>query len=291
MKGKTIFRISIILLLIFEAPLLFFSMEWPSQEAVLVRNFGLNDQGMPSLGTFFSGSGPFLAAEKGELIFYHGDGPLRLPSPLGNWMALDHGDGLISVYSRFGEDSFSETRQKPERNEELAASGQSGWSSEQGFYFSLFDLRERRWVNPSMIITPLPDSRPPVIQAVRLRNADGRLIDPSQTRNISQGRYTILVTASDTRTAANDPPLAPHRIVCSVNGTETGSLSFETYSTRDGVLMVSRNGLVPASQVYAPYPALETGEVWLTRGQATLEVIAQDIAANSRNVVYRLQVE
>jgi hypothetical protein len=142
-----------------------------------------------------------------------------------------------------------------------------------------------------MIITPFPDTRPPQILSILLKAQDGTLINPSQTRSISQGRYSISVAASDTLLGPGENALAPHRIVCSVNGAEIGSLNFETYSARDGVLMVHRNGLVPVRQVYAPFPAFEVGEVWFTRGQATLEIIAQDIAGNERNALSRLLVE
>jgi hypothetical protein len=152
-----------------------------------------------------------------------------------------------------------------------------------------------------MIITPLPDTLPPVIASVELKNSDGQRINPALTRTIGQGRYTIAVTATDLAGAAGtarsaDPArsadsLAPYRILCSVNGLEIGSLYFEAYSARDGVLMVYRNGLVPVRQVYAPYPAFEVGELWFTRGQATLEIIAQDISGNTQNVTFRLQVE
>jgi hypothetical protein len=90
---------------------------------------------------------------------------------------------------------------------------------------------------------------------------------------------------------ARESPLAPFRIVCSVNGSEAGMLRFETYSARDGALMVYRNGLVPVRDVFAPKPGWEVGEAQFTRGQATLEIIVQDITGNNRNVVYRLQVE
>jgi hypothetical protein len=126
---------------------------------------------------------------------------------------------------------------------------------------------------------------------VELKSADGRSINPALVRNISQGRYTISVNASDTRLDVRENPLAPYRIVCSVNGLEIGVLNFETFSARDGVLMAYRNGLAPVKQVYAPAPAFEVGDVWFTRGQATLEVIAQDIAGNSRSSTFRLQVE
>jgi hypothetical protein len=277
--------------LFFAVPLA--AMDWPSSNAVMIRNFGWNDRGRPVLGTVFEGEGPVLAAESGEVIFSRSrsDSACRLPSPLGAWTAVDHGDGLISVYSRCEDEGAA--RRPPlrvERQNPVALAGASGWSVKKGFYFVLYDRRERRWVNPSMIITPFQDSRPPQILSVELRNAQGTPVPRGQAR-MSQGRYTISVNANDTMSSADETPLAPHRFVCSVNGTETGSLNFETISSRDGVLMVYRNGLVPAKQVYAPFPGFEAGEVFLNRGQASLEVIVQDIAGNSRSAVTRMIVD
>jgi murein DD-endopeptidase MepM/ murein hydrolase activator NlpD len=269
------------------------AMDWPAPEARLIRNFGWNDEGRPVLGNSFTGEGPILAAERGELLFSRGGEVLssRLPSPLGSWLALDHGDGLISIYGRLAEDGGPRIPDRMERGAPLALMGSSGWSSREGFYFSLFDRRERRWINPSMIIAPFPDTRPPLFRQVTLRSAEGRQINPAQTQTLSQGRYTVLAAVSDAMTTAADPSLAPRRIVCSVNGAEIGALSFETLSARDGKLMVYRNGLAPAAQVYAPFPGFEVGEVGFTRGRATLEIIAQDMAGNSRSAVFRLIVE
>ena len=268
------------------------AMDWPSADAVMIRNFGFNDQGRPALGTVFEGEGDVLAAEDGEVIFsrVRGETASRLPSPLGTWLALDHGDGLISVYSRGEDQGVVSPPARVERGAPVTSAGISGWSRRKGFYFILYDRRERRWVNPSMIITPFPDTRQPQILSVTLRNAQGATVPPGQTR-ISQGRYTVSVNAVDTMTDPQQGPLAPHRIDCSVNGAEIGSLYFETISARDGVLMVYRNGLTPAARVYAPFPAFETGEVFLTRGQARLEIIVQDVAGNSRSALSRVIVE
>jgi hypothetical protein len=274
-------------------------MDWPAQDAMVIRNFGYNDQGHPVLGTVFEGEGRVLAAEGGEVIFSRtaSDRICDLPSPLGNWTALDHGDGLISIYSRCG-GGGPEPLFQVERGGPVASAGVSGWSVQRGFYFVLYDRRERRWVNPAMIITPFPDSRPPQILDMQLRDAQGRPVE-SGRRSLSQGRYTITVNAVDfIQDVPKDAlpraavPLAPHRIICSVNGTEIGSLLFETIAARDGVLMAHRNGLVPARQVYANIPAFEAGEAYLSRGQVLLEVIAQDIMGNSVTRVFpRLSVE
>jgi hypothetical protein len=228
-----------------------------------------------------------LAAETGEVIFSRGanDNASRLPSPLGTWTALDHGDGLISIYSRYEDKNIR--YQHAERQSPIATAGISGWSSRKGFYFILYDRRERRWINPAMIITPVRSTQPPQILAVDLRNAQGLPVNSAQLRNLSQGRYTVCVTTTDAARVRENLP-APYRIVCSINGAEIGSLNFEAFSARDGVLMVYRNGLVPVKQVYSNFPAFGAAEVFLNRGQASLEIIVQDIAGNSRNSLTRM---
>jgi hypothetical protein len=276
------------------------SMDWPSPSGLMTKNFGWNDGGLPHLGLSFDDEGDVAAAGDGELLFYRSDGDTasRLPSPLGSWVAMDHGDGIISVYSRFETKppaSMASAASIPaaipnriERGGFLGESGISGWSSRRGFYFQLFDRKERRWINPSMIVARPENTRPPTILQVRLRDSAGRLFDPSQTRNLSQGRYVVLANAI---TGTPNAPLAPYRIICSLNGSEAGVLGFETYSARNGALMVFRNGLVPVRRVYAPVPGYEIADLLLTRGQITLEIIAQDIDGNTRNVVYRLTIE
>ncbi|WP_010257640.1 hypothetical protein [Treponema primitia] len=271
-------------------------MEWPTQEGLMSRNFGWNDHGKPVLGVCFEVEGPIRAADAGEILFYNDPETTasQLPSPLGAWVALDHGDGLVSIYSRFDEKTLPETLSLIEKDTVIASAGKSGWSNDGGFLFSLFDRRERRWVNPSMIITPLPDTRPPNILSVTLSNGNNRDIklSPGSARNtINQGRYTVSVEVSDTREGNGDRQLAPFRIVCSLNGVELGYLNLETFSVRDGIAMAYRNSLAPVQQVYAPYPAFEIGDIAFTRGQVTLEIIALDNVQNPRNEIYRLQVD
>ena len=264
------------------------AMSWPSEDAVLLRNFGFNDNGKPVLGMIFGGGTNILAAEKGEVIFSFdiNDKASRLPSPLGAWTAVDHGDGLISVYSRYA--SGSVTLTQVEKSQQIASAGTSGWSQRDGFYFMVFDRRERHWINPAMIVTPVINTRPVQILSANFVNNQGV---PVQSYNLTQGRYTILVNAvSPTLNAAQGNFLAPHRIICLINGAEAGSLNLEAFSARDGVLMIYRDGLVPAKQVYGAFPAFEAAEVFFSRGQANIEIIVQDTAGNSRSLINRLTI-
>jgi hypothetical protein len=296
------------------------AMDWPTENGFLVSNFGWNRRGRPLMGLVFETRDAVRAVEDGDILFVHdpASSASRLPSPLGFWAAVDHGDGLISMYGRLDPArplpdqervsrglviaepeprpaaGGSSTRRGPARGS-APTSGSvpaSGSSPENGrFYFSFYDKKERRWINPAMIIAPQEDAVAPLILQVELRNGDGQGINPAQGRRLTQGRYAVVVTATDSQSPGRAPALAPHRIICSVNGMEIGVLAFETYSARDGALMAAQNGLIPVRQVYAPAPGWEVGELWLTRGQATLEIIVQDVAGNTRNALYRLQVE
>jgi hypothetical protein len=276
------------------------AMGWPSLNAVLVRNFGANENRKPVLGMVFAGETEVIAAESGEVIFSRGGNnsqlcfaASRLPSPLGAWTAIDHEDGLISIYSRYKyePDHLIANLTQIEKEQPIASSGISGWSNQEGFYFKIFDRQERCWINPAMIITPMQETTPPRIISVELRDTQGLI---TSSRNLTQGRYTVVVNAAGGTGRISEGisagQFAPHRIVCSVNGVEVGSLNFESAFARDGVLMVSRNGLVAARQVYSNYPAFEVSEVFLTRGQVNLEIIVQDITGASRSIINRFDV-
>ena len=279
----------VIFLLLFVTEL--FSMDWPSPSALMARNFGWNDDGMPHLGVTFEDGETLTAADAGELLFSRREGETisRLPSPLGSWMALDHGDGIISIYSRLNDNAPQQITETIEKGLNLSEPGISGWSSRRGFFFQLFDRRGRRWINPALVIHTREQTSPPQILSVRLQNSEGRSFNPAQIGSLAQDRYIISVEAIARSTRGR--PLAPYRIICSLNGREAGVLNFETYSTKDGSLMVYRNGLIPVSQVFIPAPAYAVADVWFSRGQTTLEIIAQDIAGTSRSVVYRFTVQ
>jgi hypothetical protein len=283
----------IIFIFLFSFSGVMYAMDWPLSDAAVAQNFGFNNQGTPVLGTMLAGEGAVSATGSGELIFAGSgkEAASRLPSPLGAWSAVAHSDGFVSIYSRYMDEGRGPRRGYLELGSPIAHSGVSGWSKNNGVYYILYDRKERRWVNALMVTTLPQDTAEPRILSVHLQNASGRLLESGQIRNISQGRYAVVVNAADTLHTAPAPQLAPQQIVCSVNGEEIGSLSFDTMSAKDGVLMVNRNGQVPAKRVYAQYPAFEIGEVQLNRGQANLEIIVRDIAGNSRSTLMRVFVD
>ncbi|MCL1815105.1 MAG: hypothetical protein FWG27_04725 [Treponema sp.] len=272
-----------------------FAIDWPAREGRVTANFGISDEGIPLLGNEFAAAGPVFPADMGELIFVHDpeNHAVRFPSPLGSWMALDHGDNMAGIYGRYEDRQGTPVPTLVESGTVLAAAGRTGWSQQNGFYFAVFDRRERRWVNPSVIITGnisgIEDRTPPVIRQVELRTVAGTPINPGLTQRLTQGLYTIYVDVWDSQGTGGEL-LAPNRITCSINGEEKAVLSYETLVSREGKRMVYRSGTVPAAQVYDPR-GFGLGEIRLTRGQAILVIEARDIMDNARSVTYRLTID
>lgn len=277
------------LLFLLSAGVFVLSLEWPDAAAEIVSNFASGKT--PGLGYSFRSEGPVRSAASGEIIFISDEtGTVSgLPPGLGTWLAIDHGDGLVGVYGRLnqGNNPF------PYMVEEggfIGLSALTGWTRARGFYFSFFDRKEKQWVNPARILPLLPDTLLPVIRSVIFRDSEGRTFNLAQTKSLAQGQYRIHVDAQDTR--SGDTPLNPHRISCYVNGAERGSIIFETISARRGGLFIpSSAGVRNADEVYGSYPALNIGDVFLTRGQTAVEIIAEDMAGNSRVAAYRFLVE
>ena len=272
-----------------------FAIGWPVHEGSLAANFGINDGGIPLLGNLIESSGSVFPSDVGELVFvYDPENPAtHFPSPLGSWIAVDHGDNIIGIYCRYEDRRDTPVPSLMEPGTVIASTGKSGWTEKDGLYFAIFDRRERRWVNPSVLIkgtiSGVEDTIPPVIRQVELRNMAGTSFNPAVVLRFSQGLYTIYVDAFDTLVQGGES-LAPNRITCSINGVETGLLSFETLISMDGKRMVYRNGPVPSSRVYDE-KGFGLGEIHLTRGQATLVIEARDMADNTRSVTYRLTIE
>ncbi len=268
------------------------AMEWPDARAKMRHNFGWNDDGTPTLGLSFAAEGVFRAADSGEVLFSRRqyDPATVLPSPLGAWTALDHGEGLISVYGRFQDADRHPDASIVEKGALLGTSGVSGMARERGFYFSLFDLRERRWINPIMIINQGPDTKMPLIRSAALLSGDGTRINPAQTRSLPQGTYRILVDSVDA-VDQTDSLIAPYRILCYLNGLEQGTLYLETLTARNGVLKAQRAQSTPAAQVYRADRTFDIGEGSFKRGRTIMEVLARDAAGNERSVTFTFNVE
>lgn len=268
------------------------AIDWPTSNGKIAENFGKSRDEYPRLGITFNADGDVYSVAPGEILFHYEEiSAGNFISPLGNWVACDQGDGYISIYAKIDNPIAGGLPERIDRGVTLGSAGRSGYASKDGFYFSFFDRQERRRINPRVLLNPLTDTIPPSITSVKLKDSEGRLYELSQIRSIKQGRYAIVLNSTD-RSEITSDPVAPFRVVSMLNGTEVGRVELESFGARDGVLLIYRNGLMPAERVYGASAGMEVaGDVALSRGQISLDISVQDFSGNARNVSYRLYVE
>ena len=271
------------------------AVDWPAAGAPLQSSFGQNKKGRPSVGLDFSGDEAVRSVDAGEVLFV-GTGGERatdrgtFPFTLGDWIAIDHGNNIVTSYGHLQTLENQAAKTLVEKGSVLGRSGASGWAEEAGFYFSVLDRAERRWVNPAMLAPARTDTKTPVIRSVILVAKDGASHALPASRILKQGDYRIVVDAVDSENSSA-ALLAPQQIVCLINGQQQGSLHLETITAKEGELMVSRIGPTPATQAYTASGSFDLGEARLTRGRATIELIVRDSIGNERIAAYTLQIE
>lgn len=268
-----------------------FAVDWPAPEMSPRAVFGQNVNGRPSVGMVLHGESPVRAMDAGEVIFVgSANDSSGLPFTLGNWIAIDHGNGMVGVYGRLENLSTGFAKTLVEKGSVLGRGGKTGWIKDPGLYFSMIDRKERRWINPAVIAPMRRDTKPPLIRSVSLIGTDGASYAPATVKRVRQGTYRLVVDAVDAEdgTTAN---LAPNRFICLINGRQEASLHLETVAAIDGSLIVARERPENAATVFTATGAYDLGEVRIPRGRVGIEVIVRDAAGNERNAVFSVQAE
>lgn len=283
----------VLLLMVQGASLQLGAIDWPTQTGELIRDFGSNDGGTASVGETFIGTGPIHAAEGGELIFKQDSSTLanRLPAPLGAWVAIDQGDGIVGIYGKMENSREVQSPIQMEKGAILGTMGNTGWTGTTGFYFSLYDRGERRWINPALVLNPNPNERPPAVRGLYLVTPEGIRINPAQTKQIRQGTYRLFVDFGESKGPSKTYALVPLRTQWYINGVAQGLLLFETLDTKNGQRMVTENQKKAVDQVYQDDQTIDIGAALFNRGRATLEIIIRDKAGNERTITYQLTIE
>ncbi len=291
MKGPLLRAISLILL--FSLLCSFATaIEWPHSESRQTGSFAMNEEGRPLAGVRFTGSDSIRSSDNGEIIFSTIDPllPTRFTHPLGNWTAMEHEDGMISLYAHLAPRYDGERRIGLEKGSILGRTGNSGWTNDEGFFFAVLDRIAKRWVNPVLIASLREDSTQPIIRQVLLISRDGNEINPRNVSSLRQGNWRILIDTVDNENKGAPLALGPKEITCMVNGIEVQRLQLDYLSVREGELQVPGNPARRARDIYTKEGLYDLGEINLKRGRTTMQVNVRDTAGNERQVIYTLRI-
>lgn len=279
------------------------ALEWPISQPEILSLFGQRGENGIERGIIMEGGSTVRAAGDGIVLatIAENRNMTGFPSTLGNAVLLAHSDGIVSVYGNLENTEPPAEKNHIETNAVIARTGKSAWqdgeneSGEDGrgvCIFQITDQKQNTLLNPLLLFPPKEDTIRPAISSVTLVSEAGQAYNPASSRTIAAGSYRVYAAVTDTH-GRNSPQLAPFRVSVIVNGMEASSVSFDTMSKRQNMLVPNAlpqyfDGSAP---VYSEDGSIYAGNISLSRGRAEITIAARDFAGNERTSSFMLQVE
>jgi hypothetical protein len=273
------------------------AFDWPVKKAVISATFGENRGDHFHVGIDLAGGEQeVLPIAPGEVVFSfeEGEDPLAMPVGLGNFLVLQHQDGVRSIYGHLQKGSMDRSARKLDGSKPLGRVGETGYSVGKHLHLAIIDSEMRSLINPLLVLPPLKDRQAPVIREILLRPG-GELLPLKNGALVKPGIVELLASLYDLR---EDVPfvwrLAPYRLSLYQDGREIASLLMDGLHerpARNGVPeLVLLQGNRSFREVYDAEWLYRLGEVRLLPGQTTLSLVAEDYAGNESSRELVLQV-
>lgn len=266
-------------------------------------NFGLPDRLQDnSEGGKYLQTGALLAAED-DLVKAAGDGRLlfiqdnrRLsggfPHAIGNFTAIAHSDGFVSLYSAnaFMPDSKAMTAIR--KNDTIGSIARAANALYSYYILHVYDGASRLWVNPAFFIRDLVDDAAPTIEEVSLLRQGHAIIAENLrkgTQNIAQGDYTLAVRVTDPAYARGSIS-GIFRLKAVFDGKVVSDRKFDSARiTEKGLVFLDLEA--PSSTLTDENGRILLGRQFVPRGMHTLEFSVYDYAGNSRSFIWKFTAE
>ncbi|UTC75880.1 hypothetical protein E4O03_03970 [Treponema sp. OMZ 792] len=284
---------NIYIFLFFMTFLYSYSFEWPVENPSLLRLFAQRDESSASVSRSLvfkevetvraSGYGKHVISieDKNSARFF--------PSTLGNAMIFIDDEGLQSVYGNLSETDIFVSRKETEAGSILGYAGKSAWTEEKSLIFQVADTRNNVLINPLLFMPAVEEKTEPQIQNTVLINGDKQIINLETSKKIRQGAYDLYSSIFDSAEKGG-PPLAPFRIMVSINGMNIADLPFEVLSS-DGKDLYLQNKKASLSLLYQKEGTMHLGKINLPAGKIELIITALDKSGNQKRASFVFQVE
>lgn len=275
-----------------------FAADWPLSPPLLAANFGSFAKGRIFTGVALAAapsdsSAAVHAVEDGEIAFSaeEGDLPSGLPSAFGTFVIVEHRDGMAAVYSHLSPGTVKNGERKLKSGDVIASPGRSGWIEGPGMVYQVFDRKASAWVNPYLLLPPLPDTAPPAIRSLALSRAGATTVIGASS-SVQQGTYRISVEVADPADAPwSAAALAPYLIRLSIDGAEITQETFDVAKSKGGKLVLFGQNPIAAQVLRTPEGRYQLAERLFTRGKTVIEVRIEDAAGNKRSASWTVLVE
>lgn len=264
------------------------AFEWPADSGKFRYGFGTPREGFLRGMEFGSADGLALAADDGEMTFSAVGArlPGGYPLPGGSLIVIAHPADITTIYAGLQPDSVSSYLKNVRKGDILGRSASAGAS--RGATFYAFDARERRFINP-LILMPTPfDDKPPVIRSVSL-SVEGLEARLDQSKAVRQGSYYFLIDAYDLSPAGD--PSSPFDLRILIDGSERDRVVYDAAWASGGKANLFGGAGRTEDTYLTSDGRIRLGPYALSRGRVVISVAVSDYASNKREQTYSISVQ
>lgn len=288
------------------------AFQWPLADGDVVLSFGAPREGRLTCEIQIRGEGKVVKpADGGEVIFErrdgYEDGPL---SGLGNMAVVHHMGGLRTLYAGYlpldkgdaagaaasgiaasaGQEVGPWRGGLQRQGGRITPFSQLGKTGKSPLRFYLYDDKKRQHVNPFLVLPPLTDKMPPVLEKLILENVEGGLY-PLPSRVLPRGEYWLKSRVYDRITGAGKRlSVLPYMTALYLNGLEERTMTFDALKTLEGERVLPSPGNPGYPDVFDDEGYVILGRISLIPGRNNIEIILRDIAGNETVRSYPLEV-
>lgn len=242
-------------------------------------------------GAILQGKGQNIpSAGDGELLFIQGTRALSggLPSAAGNFLAIAHRDGFISLYSANGFTPSAAGKSEIRKGDSIGIAERALGSENADYLFRLYDGKSRLWANPALFIQGFNDNAQPKITQIALLGEKETYLAENRknaAQTIPQGNYLLAVGVVDQR-YGNESVSGVFRLKAVLNGQIIADKKLDS-------ARVAENGLsfmdmpAPSSNSVDKAGRLLLGKQFLPSGKHTLELFAYDYTGNEARFTWQ----
>jgi len=281
-------RQHVILLFLALAVISAFAFEWPLNAGSIRYGFGSFRDGFLKGTEFGAATSMVRAVAEGELTFIATGNSLPGGYPIqgGSMLSLAHAAEMMSVYTGMVPDSISRYLAKVRAGDVLGRTPDAG--TKVGARLFTYDGKERRFVNPLMVLPGVRDDSSPVIRSISLKN-DGLEAKIEQARTIKQGIYDLILEAYDNSPAGEQS--APFEISVTIDGSVRARVVYDASWAKDGVPYIFGSAGLEEDAYLLGGNIVRFGPYVFARGRVVLSISVSDFAGNKREQTYSLSVQ
>lgn len=234
------------------------------------------------------------AAGEGEVLFVQTSSALRggMPQPAGNFLAIAHRDGFVSVYSAQGFLPPSGQRATLIAKGDFAGSVSGVHGLENAHYrLRVYDGTSKLWANPALFIQGLDDTASPKIRQIALLGGDQIFIAENKKnamQELPQADYLICASIIDTA-FRKESISGLFRIKVVLDGRVVADRKLDSARVTEhglGFLDVD----APSSNAMDDQGRLLLGKQFLPSGKHSLELYAYDFSGNEASFTWKFIV-